>query len=110
MILDKVNKGYITNSMYPNSDWTNGNNYVIEDDSELAHKIKEHYPNFKIVTNEKDEVVDILPIRESDEGYVKPFVFPEQKDEIGELKSQILKQQEVIDALLISQLGGGSNV
>ena len=52
-------KHFITNSDHPEDDWIGNADWAIPDDSELAEKIKELYPNFKFVFNENGELVDV---------------------------------------------------
>ena len=52
-------KHFITNSDHPEDDWIGNADWVIPDDSELAEKIKELYPNFEFVFDENGEPVDV---------------------------------------------------
>lgn len=52
-------KRFITNSDHPEDDWIGNADWVIPDDSELAEKIKELYPNFEFVFDENGEPVDV---------------------------------------------------
>ena len=94
MIIDKNKKSYITNSMFPNSNWTkNKNVYVVEDGSELANKIKEHSPFYEFV-EEDGELVDIepmeIPEKEEKEGYEANLI----KDEDGNPKWEYVKKEK----------------
>ena len=52
-------KHFITNSDHPEDDWIGNADWVIPDDSELAEKIKELYPNFEFVFDENGQPVDV---------------------------------------------------
>ena len=52
-------KHFITNSDHPKDDWIGNADWVIPDDSELAEKIKELYPNFEFVFDENGQPVDV---------------------------------------------------
>ena len=60
MIIFK-NKGYQTNSLFPNEDWTGKALYVIDDDSKIANKIKQLYPNYDFVV-ENGVLVDVIEV------------------------------------------------
>lgn len=55
-------KTYISNSVYPDSDFIGNADYVIPDESDLAEKIISSYPNFKIIENDSGGIDDILEI------------------------------------------------
>lgn len=55
------NKGYETNSAYPNEDFTGDADYIVEDGTELAEKIIRLYPNYDFVL-ENGELVDVVEI------------------------------------------------
>lgn len=61
----RANKGFETNTKYPNSDWYNDGNtlYVVDETTpegkELAGKIQNAYPFYDYVTNDKGELIDI---------------------------------------------------
>lgn len=57
----KNDKGFQTNSIYPNSDWTGEADYVVEDGTELAEKIIRLYPNYDFVLK-NGEIVDVVEI------------------------------------------------
>ena len=52
-------KHFITNSDHPEDDWIGNADWVIPDDSGLAEKIKELYPNFEFVFDENGQPVDV---------------------------------------------------
>lgn len=59
MILYK-NRSFMTRSDVPNEDFQGDADYIIPDESELAKKVISLYPNFKIVTDEENKIIDIL--------------------------------------------------
>jgi len=56
---------YETNSLFPDTDWYNEGNYVIdetkEENQELIQKIKSHAPHMELVV-EGGKVIDIIPL------------------------------------------------
>ena len=58
MILYK-DKRFISNSDYPDTDWTGNADWVIPDDSEIAEKIKTLYPNFEFVIGDDGNIADV---------------------------------------------------
>ena len=52
-------KHFATRSDRPNDDWIGNADYVIPDGSELAEKILRLYPNFEIVTDGSDNLIDV---------------------------------------------------
>lgn len=61
MILYK-NKNFITRSDAPNEDFMGDADYIIPDDSELAEKIISLYPNFEIVLDDNNQLIDIKEV------------------------------------------------
>ncbi len=55
-------KGFQTHSLYPNTDWTDNANYVVDDNSELAKKIIQLYPNYDFVTDEQGNLIDVVQV------------------------------------------------
>ena len=53
------NKHFATRSDRPNDDWVGNADYVIPDGSELAEKILRLYPNFEILTDGSDKLIDV---------------------------------------------------
>ena len=104
MILSK-DKNFITNSEYPNEDWTGNADYVIDDNSELAVKILQYFPNYKIITSvikevdengeeiEKNVVIDV--IKEEDISEVKTN---KKKELSAECEKTIVAGVDVGDA------------
>ena len=58
MVLYK-SKQYITRSDAPDVDFIGNADYIISDGSELAEKILRLYPNFEIVTDGSDNLIDV---------------------------------------------------
>lgn len=56
------NKGFQTNSLYPDKDWTEKANYLLEDGSELANKIQELYPYYDFVLDGEGNLIDVTAI------------------------------------------------
>lgn len=52
-------KHFITNSDHPEDDWIGNADWIVPDDSELAEKIKELYPNFEFIFDENGQPVDV---------------------------------------------------
>ena len=57
-------KHFITNSDHPEDDWIGNADWVIPDDSELAKKIKELYPNFEFVFDDNGNISDVVETSE----------------------------------------------
>lgn len=56
------NKGFETNSNFPNTDWTGEALYVVEDGSNIANKIKVLYPYYDFVTDENGRLIDVVEV------------------------------------------------
>lgn len=62
----RANKGYETNSAYPNTDWYNDGRtlYVVDETTpegrELASRIMQAYPFYDFVTDENDKLINII--------------------------------------------------
>ena len=54
-----ADKRFITNSEHHNDDWIGNADWVIPDDSELAEKIKQLYPNFEFVFDDGGQPVGV---------------------------------------------------
>ena len=87
MIIYK-DKHFITNSDHPEDDWIGNADWVIPDDSELAEKIKELYPNFEFVFDDDGQPIDVTET----EPKPKPPVPPTN----AELAAAIAELAEVI--------------
>ena len=70
-----IDKKFITNSEYPDTDWVGDADYVIPDESELAEKIKAAYPYFELVFD-GEKLVDI---EETERPPVPPAITQEQR-------------------------------
>lgn len=55
-------KGFQTNSLYPNEDWTGEALYVVDDNCEIANKIKQLYPNYDLVL-ENGVLADVVEVK-----------------------------------------------
>lgn len=55
------NKGFQTHSLYPNTDWTDKALYVVDDNSDIAKKIIQLYPNYDFVV-ENGVLVDVVAV------------------------------------------------
>lgn len=55
-----ADKRFITNSEHPNDDWTGNADFVIPDNSDLAQKIKQLYPNFDFVFDDDGNISDVV--------------------------------------------------
>ena len=51
---------YLIDSEYPDTDFQGDADYVIPDDSELAFKMQMYYPHVKLVTDENENLIDII--------------------------------------------------
>lgn len=72
MVIRKDNTGYLTlsgNHTTNFTDWQDSDIYVIDEDSELGQKFLSLSPNCDIITNEFDNMVDVIEI-------TKPIVAP----------------------------------
>ncbi|EHQ92123.1 hypothetical protein [Desulfosporosinus youngiae] len=103
----KQDKGFETNSFYPDTDWYNDENYVVDETTELgqllAEKIKKHAPYFEFVLNENRELIDIIPTE-------RPPQPPPEPTELEILQKKVAMQDTVIEELMFSiipQLTGG---
>lgn len=59
MIIFK-NKGFQTNSLYPNSDWAGIADFVVPDDSEIAQKIQALYPYYDFALDGDGNLIDVV--------------------------------------------------
>lgn len=62
------NKGFVTNSEYPDTDWVGDADWVLDDndekDAELEAKIISLYPNFEFVFDENGNISDVVETSE----------------------------------------------
>lgn len=90
MIIDKKTKRFQTRSDKPNSFWLTNKNkndfYIIDDNSELAKKIKENYPNINFILDEKEQLIDVEidTVSKQNRQKIKDFQI-----QIKELKKQL---------------------
>ena len=53
------NKRFMQIGLFPDTDWVGDADYVVPDDSELAEKIKQLYPNFDFVLDDDGNIADV---------------------------------------------------
>ena len=75
------NKGFETNSNFPNTDWTGEALYVVEDGSNIANKIKVLYPYYDFVTDENGRLIDVVEVEHEDT--------PKTADKFEQLRADI---------------------
>lgn len=51
---------WVSNSDYPDTDFQGDADYVVPDSSELAFKLQMYYPHAKLVTDENENLIDII--------------------------------------------------
>ena len=51
---------WVSNSDYPDTDFQGDADYVVPDSSELALKLQMYYPHAKLVTDENENLIDII--------------------------------------------------
>lgn len=51
---------WVSNSDYPDTDFQGDADYVVSDSSELALKLQMYYPHAKLVTDENENLIDIV--------------------------------------------------
>jgi hypothetical protein len=80
-------KGYMTRSGAPKTDWTNGQaKYVVEDGTELAALVQRHSPWFEPLEGEGGELVGIEPTEPpADMGAAKAAMLAESSARCREL-------------------------
>ena len=81
-------KHFITNSDHPEDDWIGNADWVIPDDSELAEKIKQLYPNFEFIFGDDGQPVDVAE--------TEPELKPPAPPTNAELAAAIAELAEVI--------------
>ena len=97
MIVDKKTKLLFTRSDKPNSNWTSQDCYIVDDNSELAQKILNNYPNIEFVVS-NDEIVDVI--------VVEPTPTPLTHEEINEMVvSKIREKYDVNEEFKMINLG-----
>lgn len=81
-------KRFITNSDHPEDDWIGNADWVISDDSELAEKIIQLYPNFEFVLDDDGNISDVVE--------TEPAPVPPAPPTNAELAAAIAELAEVI--------------
>ncbi len=109
----RQDKTYETNSSFPDSDWYNEGNYIIdetiEEGKELAKKIKSNYPYYDLVI-ENNKVIDITLLEKPEVPYE-----PTENEVLWQTITQLevdlmLTNQELTDAeIQIEALEEGVN-
>lgn len=86
MIINKITKAYLTRNDMTNKNWLNNSDYlVVDDNSELAKKIKDNYPFIKLIV-----VSNVLVDVEIDvEAKEKEKQKQDKLTEIQQLKSKL---------------------
>ena len=84
------NKQFTQIGLYPDTDWTGNADWVIPDDSELADKIIDLYPNFDFVLDSNGKLVDVVEIEPA------PAPVPPAPPTNAELAAAIAELAEVI--------------
>lgn len=51
---------WVSNSDYPDTDFQGDADYVVSDGSELAFKMQMYYPHVKLITDENENLIDII--------------------------------------------------
>ena len=87
MILYK-DKCFVTRSDEPNTDFMGDADFVVPDDSELAEKIIQLYPNFEFVFDDNGKPVDVIE--------TEPAPVPPLPPTNAELAAAIAELAEVI--------------
>jgi len=93
----KKNGSVETNSLFPNSDWYNEGNYIIdetkEENKELIEKIKANAPYMELII-EDGQIVDVIPTERPTSEPIIPEPTLEEKIEL--LQKQLLETQQII--------------
>ena len=87
MVLYK-DKRFVTRSDKPNTDFMGDADFVVPDDSELAEKIIQLYPNFEFVFDDNGKPVDVIE--------TEPAPVPPLPPTNAELAAAIAELAEVI--------------
>ncbi|MBN7773159.1 hypothetical protein [Clostridium aminobutyricum] len=72
------NKGFETNNLFPNEDWTGKAKYIVKDSTELANKISAYAPSYDFVTDGNDTLIDIIPTEKPPEPTLTSVELREQ--------------------------------
>ncbi len=86
------NKHFIVMPEFPNTDFTNGDAlYVVDDNSDLAVKIKANVPYYDFVVDANGNLIDITPTERP--APVEP-IEPITVDDLAVAVAEIAEQQE----------------
>lgn len=96
MIIDIETKKFQTRSDMPNTNWTKNNTYkVIDDNSYIAKKIIDFYPNFNFIFDNNNKIIDV--------EYVEPIptiyepTFEEKQIAINDAQTLTNSEQDEIN-------------
>ena len=94
MIVNKITKDYMTNSMFNKFNWLEDENwYVVEDGTKLAEKIMKLCPRFDFVLDDDGNLIDVVEIRKTQEE-INSERAEEIKNELIELDTTINRATE----------------
>ena len=93
MIVNKLNKGFLTRSDKPNSNWLGEEWYLVEDNSTLANKIMNLYPRYDFVLDENDNLIDVIETPKTEEEITEERI-EEILQELTSLDSTINRATE----------------
>ena len=89
MIVNKITKDYMTNSMFNKFNWLEDENwYVVEDGTKLAEKIMKLCPRFDFVLDDDGNLIDVVEIPKTQEE-INSERAEEIKTELTELDTTI---------------------
>ena len=94
MIVNKITKDYMTNSMFNKFNWLEDENwYVVEDGTKLAEKIMKLCPRFDFVLDDDGNLIDVVEIPKTQEE-INSERAEEIKNELIELDTTINRATE----------------
>ena len=94
MIVNKITKDYMTNSMFNKFNWLEDENwYVVEDGTKLAEKIMKLCPRFDFVLDDDGNLIDVVEIPKTQEE-INSERAEEIKSELIELDTTINRATE----------------
>lgn len=92
------NLGLMTHSDMPNTDWTEGEaRYTIDDNAELAEKVKAHSPFFKPVEDSDGNLIDIIPLTNLEQKSSSDMGIAEPVDINNIYKNQLLIMEALVE-------------
>jgi len=95
----RQNKNYETHSLYPNSDWENDGNYVIDETTDdgklLAQRVVDNSPYFDFALDANGTLIDITPTG-------KPPLPPPEPTELELLKEKYSVLQSAVDFIIMN--------